>query len=143
MAAPSAIALLVLAPRSLDQALEARRVDRVLRQLELVAATVGDDLRPGVVGGQCLSQLRDVVLDVLGGGCCRAVAPQPVDQHIGADRAVGAQSQHRQHRSLLASPEWERAAVDERIDTAEKADLNSHVPVYQPRPYTKLGMSAV
>ncbi len=43
--------LLGLAPRALDEALEAHRVHRVLRELELVASTVGDDLRPGVVGG--------------------------------------------------------------------------------------------
>ena len=123
--------LLGLCPRALDQALEARRVHRVVGELELVAPAAGDDLRPGVVGSQCLAQLRDVVLDVLGGGLRRAITPQPVDQHVGDDGAVGAQSQHRQHRSLLASPEWERAAVDERIDAAEEADLYSHVPLYQ------------
>jgi hypothetical protein len=36
---------------------------------------------------------------------------------------VGAQREHREHRSLLASPERERVAVDDRIDAAEYAYL--------------------
>ena len=135
MAAPSAIPCSASRRARSTQALEASRVHRVLRELQLVASTVGDDLRPGVVGGQCLSQLRDVVLDVLGGALRRAIPPQAIDQVVRANRAIGAQREYREHRSLLASPEWERAAVDECIDAAEKADLNSHVPLYQPRRY--------
>ena len=78
---PVGDSLLGLAPRTLDQVLEAGRVHRVLRQPELVASAVGDDARPRVVGGQCLAQLGDVVLDVLGGALRRAITPQAIDQN--------------------------------------------------------------
>ena len=92
--------------RILDQLLEAQRVHRLLRQLELVAAAVGDDARPRVVEGQCLTQARDVELDVLGGARRRAFGVEAIDQLLGAHRPVGAQREHREHRSLFASSEW-------------------------------------
>ena len=98
--------LVGFAARTLDKLLEVHRVHRVLRDLELVAASVGDDACSAVVGGQCLAQLRDVVLDVLGGARRWALGPQAIDQLLGAHCAVGAQGEHREHRSLLASFEW-------------------------------------
>jgi hypothetical protein len=87
---------------------------------------VGDDGRPGVAGGQCLAQLGDVGLDVLRGARRRPIAPKPVDQFARADRPVGAQREHREKRSLLASLDRERSAVNDRIDAAEHAYLYSH-----------------
>jgi hypothetical protein len=115
--------LLGLAPRPVDELLEAHRVDGLLRKLQLVAATVGDDARPALVGVKCLSQPRDMELDVLGRARRRVLGPEAIDELLGAHRPVGAQGEHREHPSLLASSEWERPTVDERIDTAENAYL--------------------
>ena len=95
-----------LAGGLLDQVLEPQRVDRLLRHLELVAATAGEDDGLCVVGGQCLAQPRDVELDVLGGALRRALGIEAIDQLVGAHRAVGAQGEHREHSPLLASSEW-------------------------------------
>ena len=53
----------------------------------------------------------------------RALGIEAIDQLVGAHRTVGAQGEHREHPSLLASSQWERPAVDERIGAAEDADL--------------------
>ncbi len=98
--------LIRVAARALDKLLKARRVNRVAGQLELVAPAVGDDARAAVVAGQRLAQLRDIELDVLGGARRRALGPEAIDQLVGADRAVGAQREHREHPALLASAEW-------------------------------------
>jgi hypothetical protein len=117
--------LLGLAPGSFDETRESRRVDRVAGQLELVPATVGDDLGPAA-WVKDLSQPRNVELDVLGGAGGGTLTPEPIDQPIRADRPVGAQREHREHASLLFSSDWERPAVDECIDTAEHANLYGH-----------------
>jgi hypothetical protein len=115
--------LLRLRPGSIDQALEANRVHRVGRQLELVASTVGDDRGPRAVGGQFLSQLRDVVLDVLGGAGRRAISPEAVDQVVDADRPIGPKREHRQHGSLLAPAQRHRPTLDQQIDAAEDSNF--------------------
>jgi hypothetical protein len=67
------------------------------------------------------------------------VGPEAIDQLVGGDRAVGAQREHREHPSRLASSEWYRPAVDEHIDAAEDADLYGQLSLFPERRYTTCG----
>ena len=61
----------------------------------------------------------------MGGARRRLLAPEPVDQPVGRDRAVGLEPEHRQHRALLRSAERDRAVVDAGLEVAEDAELHA------------------
>ena len=69
-----------------DETLEAARVDVVGRDPQLVAATAGDDRRPGV---EHAAQLRYVLLDHLRRGRRRVLAPQAFHQLVGGYGTAG------------------------------------------------------
>ena len=125
--------LLRLRPGSIDQALEARRVHGVGWQLELVAATAGDDRGPRAVGAQCLSELGDVEGKVLGGAGRRAIPPEAIDQVVHADRPIGPKREHRQDRPLLASPRG-RAWPSTRASTRPRTLISSLLHCFGPPP---------
>jgi hypothetical protein len=110
----------------LDQILEAQGVDGFPGQAELIATSAGDDLRLGLAVSQCLAQSGDVELEVLGGAWRGVLAPEAIDQLITAQRRVCMQREHGDDAALLASPERECSAVDERLDGPEKAHFQAH-----------------
>ena len=126
--------LLRLCPGSIDQALEARRVHGVGRQLELVAATAGDDRGPRAVGAQCLPKPGDVEGKVAGGAGRRAIPPEAIDQVVHADRPIGPKREHRQDRPLFASPQRKSLAVDESVDPPQDPNFQLFSHCFGPPP---------
>ena len=113
----------VARPRLVHQSLEARDVDRVRGQPELVVAAVGDDRR--AVAVEQPSQLRDVELHHLRSAGRRLVAPQPFGQAIGRHRPVGLEAEHREDCALLASTEDEDAGAEASLDRPEELEIHS------------------
>ena len=126
--------LLRLRPGSIDQALEARRVHGVGWQLELVAATAGDDRGPRAVGAQCLPKPGDVEGKVAGGAGRRAIPPEAIDQVVHADRPIGPKREHRQDRPLFASPQRKSLAVDESVDPPQDPNFQLFSHCFGPPP---------
>ena len=100
--------------RFAEQALELRRVDVAIGQLQLVAAPMGDDLC--AVAVEQPAQVRHVELDHLRRAGRRMLTPEPFGETVGGDRVPDTQRQHRQHRALLRTAERERSAIEDRLD---------------------------
>jgi len=98
--------------------LEAVGVDTLRLHVELVAMRAGEqDLVLAVPVRQRLAQARHVHLQRLVRGGGRRLAPQLLDQLVGAQRLVRVDQQHRQQRLLLAAADSDHAAF---IDDFER-----------------------
>jgi hypothetical protein len=104
----------VTAARLVDQAFEADRVDVAVRQAQLVAATVGDDL--GAVALEDAAQVRHVELHHLRRARRRVLAPQAFGESVDRDRLPDPERQHRQDGALLGRPERNRPAIEVGLD---------------------------
>ena len=69
---------------------------------------------PGLIA-RCAGEVRSAIW----------IRPLPVGQPVGADRAVGLEPQHRQHRALLGAAECDRMVVDACFQVSEDADLHA------------------
>jgi hypothetical protein len=67
---------------------------------------------------------RDAHLKGLGGGGRWTLAPQLVDESLGAQRPVGMDQQQRKQRPLLIAPKREREPVTEHFKRTEDAELH-------------------
>ena len=103
-----------------ESVLEALGVDGSRRKLQFVSTAAGDDR---AVAEQ-LAELRHVNLDHLGRARRRVLAPQALGQPVHAQRAIGAQREHRKDRPLLGRSERYGGRVDDRLDGAQHSDLN-------------------
>jgi hypothetical protein len=75
--------------------------------MQLVAVLTRDEqLRAALVAVSCesLAQAMHVYLDGLGGGRRWALAPEIVDQALGAERLIRVQHEQRQQSALLVAP---------------------------------------
>ena len=106
--------------------LETMDVDRLDRELQGVAEVVSDD----AVGSQLSAQPPDVLLHALGRAPGRRLAPEAVDELIDRDPAAGVDGERGEHGPLERWSAGQRAAVEERLDTAEQPDLQA--PVWFP-----------
>jgi hypothetical protein len=106
----------------LDETLEARDVNGVRGDPQLVAAPTGQDLGP--VACQQATQLRHVQLHHLRSRRRRGVAPETTHEAVDRDRSVRLQGEHGQHRSLLGGTQRDRPVVDGRLDRPEQPHVH-------------------
>ena len=108
-------------PRVAKERPEARGIELRWLGPEHVASPAS--LEP--LGAQRLAQVRGVALQGVPNGLGRLLAPYLVDQHVGRYQVVGAQEQVGEDRSLLGSPECDRAVpVLDDLDRAEDPELH-------------------
>src|SRR4051794_33295182 len=95
--------------------------------MQLVAVLTRDEqLRAALVAVSCesLAQAMHVYLDGLGGGRRWALAPEIVDQALGAERLIRVQHEQRQQSALLVAPERDYAATIRDFQRAEKREIH-------------------
>ena len=104
-----------------DLAFEALGVELAGTHAQAVAGWRGDQ-HVGVV--ERLAQSRDVDLDGLDRAGRHVLAPQRDREALGADRLIGVQRQHRQHRARLGAAERHRTAVGAHLERTEDPELH-------------------
>ena len=97
-----------------EQALEAHRVDVVIRELQLVAAAAGDD--PGAVAVEHPPQMRHVELHHLRRARRRLLAPQPSASRSTDTVRPDLEREHREHRPLLAGAQLDRPVPEANLE---------------------------
>ena len=107
-------------PGPMAVSLELGRVDRHVGGIEPVARSLGDDRS---IGPEASSQVGDVHLEGLAGGEHRIVAPERVDELIGADHGAGVRDQEREHEPRLRAAEIELRSACGGPNRAEHSDL--------------------
>jgi hypothetical protein len=95
-----------------DEPLEARHVELVGCEPQLVTVATRDDVHAVAGRGERLAQLRHVELHELRGGGRRRVAPEAVDQPVRRHRRAGVEREHRQQRARLARADGDGTPVD-------------------------------
>ena len=112
-----------LVPGLREQPLEPVRVEPVGVELQAVPALPGhDQVAPA---SERLAQPRDMDLHGLGRRGRRLLAPELLDQPVGAERLVGVQHEHGEQRALLAPSERDFAALVEDLERSEDAEVHS------------------
>ena len=99
-------------PPAGHEPLEARHVELVGREPQLVPVAAREDVRAVAGRGQRLAQLRHVELHELRRGSRWRVAPEAVDQAIRRHRRAGVEREHRQQRARLARANGDGSPVD-------------------------------
>ena len=105
--------------------LESIEVDLPALQDELVAGRARHQDRSPLVAER-LAEPRDVDVDQMVGGVRRILRPQLVDQPLGGDELVRPQGEGREQRSLLASTQGERFAVEVHLERSEDQEFERH-----------------
>jgi hypothetical protein len=111
-----------------DEPLEPNGVHRLAIEPQLIAATVGHDLRAGLLGKQ-LAELRYVELHHLGRARGRLLAPQTLDQPIARDGEVRVQRERGQQRPLLRSAKPQPPPTELELDRTENTYLHLRTPL--------------
>jgi hypothetical protein len=112
-----------LVPGLREEPFEPVRVEPVGVELQAVPVLPGDD--QVAAAGQRLAQPRHMDLDGLGRRGGRVLAPELLDQPVGAERLVGVQHQHGEQRTLLAPSERDFTALVEDLERSEDAEVHS------------------
>ena len=115
-----------------EVALEAVGVEGTGVELQLVAVLVRGDRRGGA---ERPAQAGDVDLHGLRGRGRRLLAPQLVDQPVGAERLVGVQQQHRQQRPLAGTTDRHDTVAAVHLERPEDAEFDAVQRVQCSRPY--------
>jgi hypothetical protein len=108
-----------------------RAEERKLLQVELSGVDVQHvpgGLPLQAVSADDLPQVRDVDLERLLHRLGGRVLPQRVDQAVGGDDSIGLEEQHGQERTVLLSTKVDAAAVLDRLERAEDAELHRSLP---------------
>jgi hypothetical protein len=111
-------------PAACDEPLEARDVELVGAEPQLVPVPAREDLLAIARRGQRLAQLRHVELHQLGGRRRRPLTPQRVDQAIGRHRRAGVQRKHGQQRARLARANGDRPLIDAGLHGSQESDVH-------------------
>jgi hypothetical protein len=98
-----------------DETLEAAQVDRIGISTEHVSPRLGDNN----VLAEALAQPRNVVVER--GGCVRRllIAPQLVDQPVGANDLVRLEHEQRKHGAALRAPQVEGPTISLHLERPE------------------------
>ena len=104
-------------PALSEQPLEAVAIELSRLDRNAVGAADGADR----VSRELLAQRRDAVLQDLGGGRRRILAPELVDDHVAGERLVRVEEEQRQDRALLGAAERELSLAVERLKRPEDA----------------------
>ena len=109
--------------------LEAAEIRLLVRDAELVPGGPQNDR----VGAEEPAELMDRVVEGSDRRARRLRAPQRFDQAAGRDSLAGVKDEERERGPLLRPRKRYRAAVDERFDRPEYADLDLRSPLLTPR----------
>jgi hypothetical protein len=109
------------APALGDEPLEPVRVDLLGIERQLVAALARhhDPVAP-----ERLAQPRDLDLDRLRSAGRRSLAPELVDQPIGAERLVAVEQEKDEERALPAPAQRDHPALLEHFERTEDAEIH-------------------
>ena len=103
-----------------NELFEAPRVDGVGARDQSIAGRAGLDH----LGAQHLAQAEHVVLEGLGGGARRVVAPERGHEPVGADHVTGPEDQRGEKRALPAATRREGSPVTLHLDGTEDPELH-------------------
>jgi hypothetical protein len=109
------------APAVVEEALEAGRVDRLVREHELVGMLARAQR---IARGQRPAQLRDEVVHDLRRGRRCVTGPELLDDPIAGNRVVALQDEQGEQGALAASAEGHRAPIVEHFQRTEDADVH-------------------
>ena len=121
-------------PPAGHEPLEARDVEVVGSEPQLVAVTAREDLPRRRRRGERLAQLRHVKLDELDGRRRRPLAPQALDQAVGRDGRPGVEREQREQRARLARADGDRTPIDAGLHGSQEPDV--HREPANGRPYS-------
>jgi hypothetical protein len=109
---------------SLEQPLEPVEIELSRLEPDRVPRRARED----PVGAQDLPELRDVVLERVGGRARRLARPELVDEAVGGDDLCAPRQEQREHRPLPRAPERQLLPVGDDLERSQDAELHLSAP---------------